>query len=83
MTVKELIEKLKDEDPDRIVVLQKDAEGNGFSPLYSYWLGSYVAETTWYGEMWLEELTEEDIEVGFTEEDVKQGQKAVSLTPVN
>jgi hypothetical protein len=32
MTVAELIEVLQGLDPDRKVILQKDAEGNGFSP---------------------------------------------------
>lgn len=33
MTVKELIFDLKRHDPNMQVILQKDAEGNGYSPL--------------------------------------------------
>ena len=33
MTVRELIEALRAVDPDLLVVLQEDAEGNGYSPL--------------------------------------------------
>ena len=33
MKVRELIGALEDMDPDAIVILQKDSEGNGFSPL--------------------------------------------------
>lgn len=33
MTVKELIEALSKEDPSRIIVMSRDAEGNGYSPL--------------------------------------------------
>tara|TARA_R100001143_G_scaffold35943_1_gene33532 strand:- start:5474 stop:5713 length:240 start_codon:yes stop_codon:yes gene_type:complete len=33
MTVRELIEQLEQCDPDRIVVIARDAEGNGFSKL--------------------------------------------------
>jgi len=34
MKVKELMKKLELEDPESEVILQKDAEGNGYSPLY-------------------------------------------------
>jgi len=46
MTVKELIEQLKKEDPDRLVIMAKDPEGNGYSPLSDFWSGAYRAETT-------------------------------------
>ena len=83
MTVAELIEKLKDVDPDRIVIMASDAEGNDYSPLYSFWEGAYKAETTWYGEVGIEELTEEDWNKGYREEDVVDGDKAIILCPVN
>ena len=41
MTVKELIEGLQSEDPDRLVICQKDPEGNGYSPLANWWTGAY------------------------------------------
>lgn len=41
MTVKELIEKLQTLDQDLLVVMSKDAEGNGFSPIYSASVGQY------------------------------------------
>lgn len=81
MTVKELIQMLKDEDQDRIIILAKDSEGNNYSPISQYWAGNYIAETTWYGEAYLDQLTEEDIEDGYSEEDVKAGQKALFLIP--
>jgi hypothetical protein len=52
MKVKELINKLKETDPEREVVMSKDSEGNSHSPLYGFWEGSYVPETTWYGEVY-------------------------------
>jgi len=82
MTVKELIDKLKKEDPDRIVVMSKDSEGNSYSPLHSFWTGAYKAETTWRGEVGLEELTNEDIEQGYDEEDVLDGDKALIFSPI-
>lgn len=83
MTVKELIEELKKEDGDRIVVLQKDAEGNGYSPYEECYTAAYVAETTWYGEVGLEELTDDFRQQGYGEEDVLDGQPALILRPVN
>lgn len=34
MKVSELIEKLQEQDPDLLVLLAKDAEGNGFRSLF-------------------------------------------------
>jgi hypothetical protein len=53
MTVKELLEKLKHADPDALVVLQKDAEGNGYSPLEGADEAHYKAETSWAGEVYV------------------------------
>ena len=49
MKVSELIEILQKHDPDREVILQKDPEGNGYSPLCKANTGAYVPETTWMG----------------------------------
>lgn len=49
MTVKELVEYLNQLNPDAIVVVSKDAEGNGFSPLDAFSYGEYTAESTWSG----------------------------------
>lgn len=51
MKVKELIAKLQEQDPNYEVVLSKDAEGNGFSPLADLSAENYVAENTWSGEL--------------------------------
>lgn len=84
MTVKELIQELQKENPNRLVVCQKDPEGNGYSPLSSWWTGDYRAETEWYGEAGLEKLTPEDLKAGFTEEDIIfDGVPALFLVPVN
>ena len=39
MKVKNLIELLQKEDPERLVVCQKDPEGNSYSPLSDMWSG--------------------------------------------
>ena len=61
MKVKELKELLNQFNDEDIVIMSKDGEGNGFSPLSDIEEGSYKAETTWYGEVGMRELTEEDI----------------------
>lgn len=84
MTVKELIERLQKEDPNRIVVMSSDSEGNSHSPLAGFWTGKYLAETTWSGEVGMEKLTEKDRERGYTDEDVMTGgEPAVILSPTN
>lgn len=83
ITVGQLSKLLEREDPNRIVILQKDSEGNGHSPLSSLWTGAYRAQTTWSGEVGLEELTPDDIEQGFSEDDVIKGKPALILCPVN
>ncbi len=84
MTVKELIEELEKLDGERIVVLSKDGEGNGFSPLSDIDCSVYTSETTWCGEVHIEELTPELRKQGYTEDDVREdGQKAVVLWPTN
>lgn len=40
---------LADLPDDTLVVLSKDAEGNGFSPLDGYGIDRYVAESTYSG----------------------------------
>lgn len=69
MKVKELIKLLQKEDPEREVVMSKDAEGNCFSPFVEFSKGQYVPENTWSGEF-----------IGDREE---EGKKALCLWPVN
>lgn len=82
MTVQELIKELQEQDPNRIVILQRDGEGNGFSPLSCAWAGIYRAETPWHGEIGLETLTESDKENGFSELDLIVGVPALILRPI-
>lgn len=75
MRVAKLIEILNTYDPNAIVVMSKDAEGNGYSPFCSDDYGVYISETTWSGDF----IPDEDVE----EEQWKQGRRAVCLFPVN
>lgn len=75
MKVHELIALLIELPKEHEVILSKDGEGNGFSPLADFGLSMYEAHSTWSGEV-------------FCEEDAKdQGRKykenAVILWPTN
>ena len=50
MKVEELKRLLENYSDDFDVILQKDAEGNGCSPLEGVDNAYYEAKTTWYGE---------------------------------
>lgn len=49
-SVGELVDWLSTQPRDRMVVLSKDAEGNGYSPLADADETMYLAESTWAGE---------------------------------
>lgn len=55
MKVKELKEILKDVPDDYEVVMSRDGEGNGFSPLADFGLEMYVPDSTWSGEIFSDE----------------------------
>ena len=53
MTVQELIDELLDvKDKARVVIVQKDREGNDYSPLDCIDVGGYQAVSRWSGEAW-------------------------------
>jgi len=87
MTVKELIEALLEMPQDARIILQKDSEGNGYSPLYavdgecvyteeSNWAGS-VLSTWWSHEEACFDSAEE------WEDFKKASERVVVLAPVN
>ena len=83
MKVKQLIKILQKVDPERFIVMAKDGEGNGYSPLYDICECAYAPDSTWSGEVGLEKLTKADIKAGYSEEDVLKGKKSICLRPVN
>ena len=85
MKVKELIELLKQEDPEKEVIMSKDGEGNNFSPFADFGnVDTYLADSTWSGEVGFSELTEELKKDGYEEEDIlPDGVPALVLYPVN
>lgn len=74
MTIGELRTFLATRDlPDEaLVVLSRDAEGNGYSPLLDATVGAYLPANTWSGEFF------DEAEVG-----AGPGQRAICLWPVN
>lgn len=79
-TVKELIETLSKLPGDHMVVLQKDAEGNGYSPLAGAEVAKYIPEATWYGEV----PHPEDLANGeYGEADLAEMIDCVVIHPIN
>lgn len=82
MKVKDLIKELKKVDPERLVIMARDGEGNSYTPLTGFWEGMYKPDSTYSGEVGLESLSEEDKRTGWTDEDVMlDGEKAIILKP--
>ena len=86
----ELLDYLATQPRDRKVILSRDAEGNGFSPLADAGESMYVADSTWSGETY---ITPEDLAEamagpnpgGWAEEDAApdDAERVVVLGPVN
>ena len=61
MKVKDLLAALAEADPEADVILQKDAEGNGYSPLAGADLEAvYVPDSTWSGDVYSLNWTADD-----------------------
>lgn len=61
LTVKQMINHLQKMNPDALVVLAKDREGNSYSPAVIPSEALYVAESTWSGEIFdLDDVDEND-----------------------
>lgn len=73
MTVGQLKEELAGMDDELIVVMSKDAEGNGYSPLSGVETAVYEAESNWSGEV--HEEDDEDL--------YPDTRRCVVLGPVN
>jgi hypothetical protein len=64
MTVKELKATLEEYDDDDLVVLSRDSEGNGYSPLSQHGGAWYRPDTTWSGDLLDDDEDEPDTESG-------------------
>lgn len=76
MTVQELIELLQKFDPNKIVISQRDAAGNSYSPMAGAWAGAYDHTSQKCGYT---AITDDLASRGFTDEDIVAGDPAVVL----
>lgn len=85
MKVKELMELLATFDQNADVILQKDAEGNSYSPLQGADHDAvYVADTTWSGTVYSTDWTADDADMDEDEwKLLKKRGRCVVLFPVN
>lgn len=88
MTVGQLKKLLAALPDNLVVIMQKDAEGNGYSPLSDVdgINNVYVPDSTWSGEVYYKKLTPQLRKAGFTIEDTypdDDGINCVVLSPIN
>lgn len=85
MTVKELIIELQSFYPDTQVILQKDSEGNAYSPLSGVEGENlvYVPDSTYSGGVKFKKFTPELRQQGYSYDDVGDGESCVVLYPIN
>lgn len=82
MKVKELIEELSKFDPEAEVILQKDSEGNGYSPLSGADDDAvYQEENSWSGMVYT--LSSGHDEACLDQEEFEALPNCVVLWPVN
>lgn len=85
MKVKELLAALADANHEADVILQKDAEGNGYSPLEGADLNAvYVPDSTYSGNVYSMEWTADDACMTKAEwAKITKKPRCVVLHPVN
>ena len=88
MNAGELADYLATQPRDREIIMQKDEEGNGNSPLDQADESMYVPTTTWSGDIHPtpEQLADPTWQlIGWTDEDAapEHAQRVILLTPVN
>lgn len=85
MKVKDLIAKLCVLDPEMEVILQKDSEGNGYSPLAGADHDAvYIPDSTWSGDVYSMDWTASDALKSKSEwEEIKKMPRALILYPIN
>jgi hypothetical protein len=79
MKVKKLIVELSKCDPEAIIVIATDSEGNGFDIINNVDGNNLYDKVN--KEVGLKQLTPELIKQGYTEEDLGKGESAVTLWP--
>lgn len=79
MKIKELIQELSTLDPELLVVMSIDEEGNGFKTLREIATGDVFDEEE--KEIHIKQLTPQLIKWGYSEEDVGEGTDCIVLWP--
>ena len=85
MKVGQLMSELVKLDPNMEIVLQKDSEGNGYSPLYGADANAvYIPESTWSGDVYSTEWSADDVCMDEDEwEELLSRPRCVVLFPIN
>lgn len=84
MKAGELINFLRGFDPETEIILQRDSEGNGYSPLAGADDGFYIPDSTWSGDFYDPSWTADDCGMDDDEfEEMQNRPRAVVLYPVN
>ena len=85
MTVKELKQEIESLPDDMLVILQKDAEGNGYSPLSGTDTDViYIPDSTYSGDVYDSNWTADDACLSESEwAELQTKPKALILYPVN
>lgn len=87
LRIKDLKDIIENMDDDRVVILSSDGEGNNFSPLSSEILigiyEPYSPDLIYRGEVGIEELTQEFKDIGYDEDDILEGERCLTLFPIN
>lgn len=85
MTIKQLKEVIANLPDDMLVIVQKDSEGNAYSPLAGVDHNSvYLPTTTWYGEVFDTTWSADDAGMDEDEwEGIKSRERSLILFPVN
>lgn len=84
-TVGELVDWLQTQPREWRIVMSKDAEGNGHSPMASALQAMYVLETTFSGEIYPTNDQVDDEDSGYDDEDrpPEDAEPVVLLIPTN
>jgi hypothetical protein len=85
MNIKQLKESIANLPDEMEVVLQKDSEGNGYSPLAGVDSDAvYIPDSTWSGDVYSIKWTAEDACMSEEEwEEIKSKPRTLILYPVN
>jgi hypothetical protein len=85
MTVKELRDELEGLPDDMEIILQKDSEGNGYSPLAGADPNAvYEADSTWSGNVYSMDWSADDAAMSEDEwNEIKSKPRVLILYPIN